>query len=388
MKFVLIAATCLTSYAASAGGYSGGGADSHEIGYGAAWFTGKSQISYCIEKSNDFGLSLDEIQKDFDSAAKIWRDYILDRGIQKSYNPAQPELNLNFQYTGRCKGGENLRLYFGVDTPEVVRQKKRYENPYAFVSRESYDLSSGMGKGFAWFAKTGGLYRDAGPVGFPNWTRPYTLHGMMLHELGHILGVGHMEGTIMQSDLMGSMQFMDSSEAWSQSRGKAILTNIDDLKILYFHWQTRIEVEGRISYAKDAQKSIETFKKFMGRAPVGEVRSKVSLGSPLKLTMSDDHSSHIFNFETPLDLRSSFSLLSNLFGVFFVDPKVGYKTVISTGSSGYSGIGTTTTVSGSPVTVQYRVNAYGLWGPVKLMYIDNGSPKELFVSNIKGSLLD
>lgn len=383
-SILLVFAFAISTQAFAVGGYSGGGSDYHEIGTGTAWFIGTKEIPYCIQKSDNFGLSTTEIQQNFDSAVQTWTRYIQDRKIQTTL-PREHQLNLNFRYVGACQGTELVRLYFGLEPKEVLEAKKKFEKPYAFAIRESYDLAAGMGKGFIWFAQTGSLFPKAGTTGFPNWTQPYTLHGMMLHELGHVLGVGHMDGTIMAESLMHWMQMGDSNESWATSRAKAVLTSIDDLKILYYGSNLEFKIDGQLSYNWQANEAKANFKTFMGREPVGEVRATYYNGQYKKLALTDSKGSTTFDIKTFEPLAKSFILQSNIFGVHYLD---GNPTVLQVASQGLAGVGTITAKDGKSYTLHYSVNAYGLNGPVNMSFIDGqGSIRELFFSDIKGSLL-
>ena len=365
------------------GGYSGGGGDIHQIGFGTAWYTGTKEIQYCIEVTTKFGFSAVELQQNFESAAETWKRYILDRRIQTEL-PQVNRLNLNLRYVGTCKGHEALRLYFGSEPTEVIEAKKKFEKPYALAIRESYDLPTGMGKGFIWFAMPGSVFPLGGDTGFPNWTKPYTLHGMMLHELGHVLGVGHLEGTIMRESMMSWMQLMDSNEAWTQSRGKSVLTSIDDIKILFFRPYLSLDIEGRFSYNKDPNETKLIFRTFMGRDPLGPVRVTFSIGTSMKLVISDAKEKSAFEISSPDDTKKYFLLLRNIFGVYYQGK---YPTVESLSAIGLSGVGFLKTKDGKSYAIQYSINAEGLDGPVHLTMLDGENTKKIFFSNINGSIL-
>lgn len=365
--------------AASQGGYSGGGGDLHEMNTNAAWFLGQTPITYCIQRSEKFVLAVPEIQKNFEASVTLWKSYIRDRKIH-AQEPQDRRLNLNFQYSGACTGTENLKIYLGVENSAVTTAKKKFEKPYAFAIRESYDLDKKMGKGFMWFAEAASIYPKGGS-GFPNWHDPYTLQGIMTHELGHILGVGHVEDTIMEEEMMSYMQMMDPSSAFN-SRGKAVLTSIDDLRILHIGGTSHIEIPGRISNNNNEDQITETFKNFMGRMPVGKVRMTSYCCEILKLKMSDDSSERTFDIKINNDLRNEFSLANGLFRINYKD---GYNSALSYGVSGFSGVGFITSATGKTYTIQYSINASNIGGPVILKYIDGEKVKDLFLSNIKGS---
>lgn len=381
VSFILIWAFAAQVYAHS-GGYSGGGGDHQDIGTGTAWYIGNKKISYCIEKSANFGVGTVDLQQTFEKAAATWRQYILQRHIQMDL-PPEHRLNLNFQYQGACQGSENLRLYFGVDSPEVVEAKKKYQKPYALSYRESYDVATGMGKGFIWLAQTGSLFPLAGDTGFPNWTKPFTVHGMMLHELGHVLGVGHLDGTIMREEMMATMQLMDSSEEWSLKRGEAKLTNIDDIKILFLRNYFDLVIPGRLTYRQDPLETAAIFHLFMGRNPVGEVQTSFINGTPFKWILGDDRGQVTFDISSSVKLQRQFNLLQRIFGAHYMDK---YSTTLSSSAIGVSGVGVVTAKTGKSYTLHYSINAEGLDGPVRVTLMDGLQSKEVFFSNINGSL--
>ena len=378
--FGMIISLSLQSFSRE-GGYSGGGGDHRHMGSDSAWFLGTQEIQYCIQRSPKFVKSEAEINSNFISAVQTWKKYIQDRKVHSDVSQ-EIQLNLNYRFTGNCQGTEDLRLIFGIETAEVQKAKKQFQNPYSFAIRESYDVKNKMGKGFIWFDNEGALFPLAGDVGFPNWSKPYTLHGMMLHELGHVLGIGHVDGTIMSQNMISTLQFMDRTDSEDQKIGKTLLTHIDHKNILYFNLMSssQIVVDGRFTYRKDdLQKSSELFKLFVDREPVGKVKLKFLIETPIRFQIADDKGSYDFVIPSHMKMRHEFVISDSLFKTYFLSENSASAYQYS--SVGISGIVFVTSRSGQILTLQYSINSNSLYGPVVMSLVDKDEPQVIFYSN-------
>lgn len=74
----------------------------------------------------------------------------------------------------------------------------------------------------------------------------------------------------------------------------------------------------------------------------------------------------------------------SIFGVYYQGK---FPTVESTGAIGTSGVGFLHAKDGKKYTLQYSINAEGLNGPVQITLLDGTNTKQIFYSNIKGSIL-
>lgn len=189
----LTAITAIT--AAAAGGISSGGGESYldddEI---QAWFANPPQkIDTCLKVGKDFGLSSGKAEALVNKSIGIWQKYFKDKDVY-SWHP-NLGFSREFDLRTQCQGNESLTIYLGVSTPEIEKEKAKMNLPVAMAKQQSYDTSKHWGKGFIWVAKAN-LYDNNGYT-YPKWNEEERFVAIMLHELGHVFGTPHVEGTIM-----------------------------------------------------------------------------------------------------------------------------------------------------------------------------------------------
>jgi hypothetical protein len=321
MKFVLWLGL-LVSNLANAGGISSSGGDNFPADANSAWFLGDKEIRYCFVVSDDFGVSREEISQAIEFSAQKWRDYIAEKRINDTdytRNPIYDELRdkkLLFQTKAMasCDGTEDLKFLFGVLTPEVQKHISEYYNPTAFAIRESYDAMKGWGKGFIWFRR---VIDDRNQE--PIWKKEFRLHAMLLHEIGHILGVDHIEDTIMDKT-MGEIVWWSSLTG---EKAKNYFTSIDNQREVYVCQGCEYTFES----SEDDEAMQNSFKKgferLVGKKPSGSVRMRFE--SRGEKWFHKDRTLHIWddknNFSFPLDADYS------PIGMFMGDASVFKKAV-------------------------------------------------------------
>lgn len=187
------------------GGSSGtGGGDRTNWDTDAAWFIGADRsIKICTQVSPDFGFSQEKINAGIRDVFKVWENYAQQRKIEYSNDyknqllPVNERISFKIEILPNCDGGENLKLYLGVTTPEVDQAKIKYVNSVGIAERISFNSVDGFGKGFIWIGK----------LDWDSWEK--TNHenlflrfiGILSHELGHVFGCDHVAGTIMDKDI-------------------------------------------------------------------------------------------------------------------------------------------------------------------------------------------
>ena len=180
----------------------GNGSDYFPAEHGSAWFLGSRKIRWCREGFDDEGAIAWAFER--------WRRYLVKKELndaryhpERVRQPGDPVLAMSHEPMERCDGSEDLKFYLGVEDERVKRYLPYYVNPIGFAERESYDPATGWGKGLVWVGRREGL-------------RP-----VLVHELGHVAGCGHVTDTVMDADLAGliagdrvSKLFNSSSIDW------------------------------------------------------------------------------------------------------------------------------------------------------------------------------
>ena len=266
----------LGAVTAWAGGISEGGTDEVPSWNGSAWFLESGAIRTCVEVSPDFGYSKEAARQDIQSAFDVWDRYMKAKGIYRGINSDSKFVIVSsVDMLPSCDGTQELTIYLGVSNPDVESVKKRYQNPLAFVHRQNYDLDQARSKGFIWVAKAGSVLPEAKT---PDWSRAYNFHGIMLHEIGHVMGVDHVKHTIMDDEWMIS-RLQSSDDAWR----KVSFTKVDYVKELVPMPLRDLKFDGFFGSCRGrlgcSPNHAELFKTLVGRDPSGKiVRAKFTGG--------------------------------------------------------------------------------------------------------------
>jgi hypothetical protein len=186
--------------------------------YGNAWFISESfgkKIKTCYVVSDDFGTAPAKIEAAIVQASNTWGKYLVAKIIEWDGRPTigstpeQPNyIDWDISLMSACDGSEDLKIYFGVKDAQVQKALLQYNLPYAF-SQPTGDSSQLWGKGFIYVA-------TPQEVSAPSWDTGNHLVGVLLHELGHVLGNGHLDSTIMDADLADALQDTDPTDTLDQ----------------------------------------------------------------------------------------------------------------------------------------------------------------------------
>jgi hypothetical protein len=190
---------------ALAGSKSHGG-DTRYPYEGTAWFgKGDRTVKYCVEIDSEFNVNAENVDAEIHHALRTWRSY-LEKKLDISTDILRAEVSVKFEKQHSCNGNPDLSFYFG-GTPDLVKdQLPHYNDPVAFAYRTEYDMKNSWGKGFIWVTNPKifklGRWPNS-PFDFlMDWNRPFALRGILLHELGHVFGIEHVEGTIMTENIL------------------------------------------------------------------------------------------------------------------------------------------------------------------------------------------
>lgn len=251
------------------GGSDGGGGDTILPWADTAWFVGKDRtVTACFERSSTFGLSDIEVKSSIQSAYKVWADYLKFKTGDVNHSETI-DLPTTVQVHDRCSGNEDLVIYFGVKNAQVSGALKQFVHPVAFAKRTSTATFT-WDKGFIWIADSA----EAHELLRTNWTSDLLL-GALVHEIGHVLGCGHVSGTIMRANIL---EFLKQSTFISSPKVQhAMMSNVDwedDLLEMGFNFNFNGKVEDFKS-CSDCNFFDKFFNELMGRDPVGDVSSRL-----------------------------------------------------------------------------------------------------------------
>ncbi len=271
-----------------AGGVVSGGADSYLPT--EAFFLSKTpdqKISLCYEVAPTFGITSQEVENSLRWAFETWDQYIeshdLHYALWMGWDPGIIGKLGNVRQ--RCLGDEDLRVFIGIEHPDVITYRQKFVNPYAFSAATGYGTSGGKWKkGLLWVAGDG----EVEPArGIPSWTTPnakYAFKMLLLHEVGHIFGNGHIGRTIMDQNTgfrIGEMTnpanpFPDFKRNPTIDAGVDLITNLN-MPAEYFlvsdYFCDRAAQNCLMEPDSDGLKNI--FKKLMGFRPKGSVKGGV-----------------------------------------------------------------------------------------------------------------
>lgn len=306
------------------GGMDGGGTGGMREEEGAAWFyqdKPSGSISVCYKISPSFKASEAVVKEVIINSFKTWADYINEKGLYDNYmdddgnevpypNNLKIASQVNFE---TCSVDTELVFYFGVEDQRIKKIKEGLSKPKGFAFREYKDIDAinGTSKGVVWIFN---------PLDTPEpwddftykWEEKAYLQAIINHEVGHIFGTHHEEGTIMEEDL-GSLFSIASinlnqnppvSDATKELvlKHRGYLTKIDHGASLA-QSGNKYDYKGKIGITGSPEEKI-TFNEFFNRNPVGKVRAEFKgEDTKFELIISDEKEKKSFtiqNFENSL----------------------------------------------------------------------------------------
>ncbi len=268
------------------GAMDGGGSGANFPESGAAWFyqdKKEGYISVCIKHDPNFKADYDEAKRTIKESFKTWDKYINEHKIYDQYddngNPIPYDKRLKIltkiKIFETCTKDIDLTFYFGVIDKKVQNVLDNMINPKAFAYRNYSDIDAinGTSKGIVYIfspkpkQSSDGSW-DLDDLQIYDWSLPNYLYAMVLHEVGHIMGVGHIENTIMQKDFK-HLYMTASINDPQYSKYKNYLTKIDHENFVLLNNDDLKVTFGSLGpYGSKEEK--ESFKFFTGHELTGK----------------------------------------------------------------------------------------------------------------------
>jgi hypothetical protein len=189
-------------------GWDSGGGGVFPSGVANPWFLRSTpEVRYCIELDHEnFGVTLEEARRQIEAAFVFWKTQIM---TYFDSVPADKEWLTSIGWGIQdfvevaCDPSVELRFQLGVLDSDQNAQLKNLDQKLALSFRTQYELESMTGKGFIYLRPETG----ASAISRPDWVRsPWKSQGglrllwVLVHELGHVFGLPHMEETELMSE--------------------------------------------------------------------------------------------------------------------------------------------------------------------------------------------
>jgi hypothetical protein len=365
-----IGALLLNSAVTYGGHDRGNGLDFGSLTDNVAWFLGDHPVDYCFEFDSNSVVSEEYVRAEFASALEKWRIY---SQVRNQFIDVKFNFNLRESVQG-CDGTEHLKIAMGEIPQEIAQQvpPSRRQGVIAFALPTLKQSDRHM-------LRSGVLWVN--PEHKNVWQWPHRLHGIFLHELGHIYGNPHVAGTVMSEFFL--VQLFDKNISEAQAR--VLNTNIDhQSQLVSCVPRCDLEFNGTLGFRNSVIDSVsfeknvrKRFVSFFGREPVGRVWANLRVNTAeagrvpyAAFRVSDDSGAFDLPIEifwgAPTIVANAESLRFKAFGT-----SGGGKTMDLSGQphlvSLYQGV--VRLPSGRELNVQLAIN--GGEAPLMLTYLDD-----------------
>jgi hypothetical protein len=359
-----------------AGVGSSGGGDQALPQTDSAWFLGTRTIRYClVGGEKEMGLPQDQLRRSVEEAFAKWSAYIEYKGVSRHEDPRMV-IDLNHSVMNQCDGTEDLKFYFGVEDAQVSRSKTTYDAPLAFAHRTRYDVDTGWGHGYIWMASPNALETSY-------LLTPDMLSGLLLHELGHVLGNSHVPSTIMDENIVDNLRF---GAMGPDGVGHALQIDwgAELAENRYHH-----PLVGKLSANPKNQETASNFKRMTGRNPVGDARVTLLLGAqgwhgPLDLVFEDAVGKSSVKVEYDDETYTRIRLPNAVFKRACL-PSI-CSGWIGQRLEGAYGIGSVNASDGMVLSalLEFNLGRSGLQvdAPVQIKFLENGKKHDIFAQTL------
>ena len=185
-----IVITLLTSSSSLyAGGMDAGGASWSTHKENAAWFIGEKLIRTCVDRDEGFSVEPNKVEAVIKLASQKW-----DQKIRQVFKePSTPKIQAKIKWLGKCQDfpDSDLKIVLGskrswMPTSLLEASSSIVGHAQPLERTEEHDWA----KGFIYIAESG--FKNDSEKSFT---------ALMLHEWGHMLGMPHLNHTIMDEQI-------------------------------------------------------------------------------------------------------------------------------------------------------------------------------------------
>ncbi|MBT4792270.1 MAG: hypothetical protein HON90_11930 [Halobacteriovoraceae bacterium] len=214
MKIIIFVLISLQISFVNASSKVGNGSDEQST---YVWFYDDDVVLYCIKVPSNEEFTIPRFQEIIEASVKKWKKYYQEKILKDLRFVDEHKVNFNFAYQENCNGSENISFYIGLEDEKIIDVKKSFVYPSAFAWREEFDSVSLKGKGIVWVSED---------YLIKNKYNRSALEIILTHELGHVFGNPHVEGTIMDKDAHHFyMLEMDNRSSSEIDQNRELYTN-------------------------------------------------------------------------------------------------------------------------------------------------------------------
>lgn len=216
MKIVILSLLLILVTDRTWAGWSGNGGD-HSQDQDNIWFLGQDPVSYCVQRSEDYPLDQGQagalVRESLNDWVTFFKKYQMDTfqlGTGADYSGIFPDkqargISLQFVESQNCpdiiRNFDNypqvVLFSFGIQNQIVQRYKNNADkNAMGLAVRRDYDHK---------------IYRTGGVIWIDNFTtQKERIKHLLLHEIGHMLGVKHNTVFVMDEFIADELVASDS----------------------------------------------------------------------------------------------------------------------------------------------------------------------------------
>jgi hypothetical protein len=270
-QHLLMALLCVSAFPAFAGQEIGNGTDDYKA-KSHAWFTQASDISVCLDLKPDAGLSEAKMMGVLTRSFNAWSEFInSNRHLQA--DDTISKLKVRFE---SCSAKISLRFIMGGLPPEIRHAKSLGSKAFAMPVLQSFNKTTFSGRGYIWIAGKSNL-----PT-YMNWSNEEQIQSVVMHEIGHVLGIGHVAGTIMDanlSELIEETMSGNSHHLISINMRRELI--VDDLVRHYTpeRFCPKELVDGYVYTTSDVEPYgfANAYRQLLNRTPILDLRTSIQL---------------------------------------------------------------------------------------------------------------